>query len=130
MTEAKQQIIAESEHTLHTYIIEAVVSGHFRRQLGEEFSFDALQRQLAKEGYGRRRRTYVGSKDCRRREEASVCPALSEDETEGEDLSSESGKFGWHRCLHGPTWEPQYFRAFLIDRGQIAFRPRAPFLVP
>lgn len=75
MTEAKQQIIAESEHPLHTYIIEAVVSGHFRRQLGEEFSFDALQRQLAKEGYGRRRRTYVGSKDCRRREEASVCPA-------------------------------------------------------
>ena len=52
MTEAKQQIIAESEHPLHTYIIEAVVSGHFRRELGDEFSFDALQRQLAKEGYG------------------------------------------------------------------------------
>jgi hypothetical protein len=51
MTEAKQQIIAESEHPLHTYIIEAVVSGHFRRELGAEFSFDALQRQLAKEGY-------------------------------------------------------------------------------
>jgi hypothetical protein len=52
MTEAKQQIIAESEHPLHTYVIEAVVNGHFRRELGDEFSFDALQRQLAKEGYG------------------------------------------------------------------------------
>ncbi len=28
-----------------------VFSGHFRRELGVEFSFDALQRQLAKEGY-------------------------------------------------------------------------------
>jgi hypothetical protein len=52
MTEAKQQIISESEHPLHTYVIEAVVNGYFRRELGEEFSFDALQRQLAKEGYG------------------------------------------------------------------------------
>jgi hypothetical protein len=52
MTEAKQKIIAESEHPLHTYIIEAVVSGHFRRQLGDEFSFDALARQLQKDGYG------------------------------------------------------------------------------
>ena len=52
MTEAKQQIIAESEHPLHTYVVEAVVSGHFRREFGEGFSFDALQRQLAKEGYG------------------------------------------------------------------------------
>jgi hypothetical protein len=52
MTEAKQQIISESEHPLHTYVIEAVVNGHFWRELGEEFSFDALQRQLAKEGYG------------------------------------------------------------------------------
>jgi hypothetical protein len=52
MTDAKQQIIAESEHPLHTYIIEAVVSGHFLRHLGNEFSFDALQRQLTKDGYG------------------------------------------------------------------------------
>ena len=52
MTEAKQQIIAESEHPLHTYIIEAVINGHFRRQLPYEFSFDALQRRLGKEGYG------------------------------------------------------------------------------
>jgi Family of unknown function (DUF5906) len=52
MTEAKQQIIAESEHPLHTYIVEAVVSGHFRNTLGDEFSFDELQRQLTKDGYG------------------------------------------------------------------------------
>jgi hypothetical protein len=52
MTDAKQQIIAESEHPLHTYITEAVVSGHFRRVLGDEFSFDALARQLTKDGYG------------------------------------------------------------------------------
>lgn len=52
MTEAKRQIIAESEHPLHTYIVDAVDSGHFRRELGEEFSFDELQRQLVKDGYG------------------------------------------------------------------------------
>jgi hypothetical protein len=52
MTEAKQQIIAESEHPLHTYIIEAVASGHFHTELGEEFSFDELQRRLVKDGYG------------------------------------------------------------------------------
>jgi hypothetical protein len=53
MTEAKQQIIADSEHPLHTYIIEAVTSGHFRREFhGPEFSFDDLVRQLAKDGYG------------------------------------------------------------------------------
>ncbi|UPK32221.1 DUF5906 domain-containing protein [Bradyrhizobium sp. 186] len=52
MTEAKRQIIAESEHPLHTYIIDAVVSGHFRSELGAEFSFDALARQSSKDGYG------------------------------------------------------------------------------
>jgi hypothetical protein len=52
MTEAKQQIISDSEHPLHTYIIEAVSSGHFRRELADEFSFDQLQRQLQKDGYG------------------------------------------------------------------------------
>lgn len=52
MTEAKQQIIAESEHPLRTYIVEAVASGHFHQKLGEEFSFDALQRQLAEDGFG------------------------------------------------------------------------------
>ena len=53
MTEAKRQIIADSEHPLHTYIIEAVTSGHFRSAFqGFEFSFDDLTRQLAKDGYG------------------------------------------------------------------------------
>jgi Family of unknown function (DUF5906) len=53
MTEAKQQLIDDSEHPLHTYIIEAVNSGHFRREFdGPEFSFDDLTRQLAKDGYG------------------------------------------------------------------------------
>jgi hypothetical protein len=52
MTEAKQQLIAESEHPLHTYIIEAVNSGHFREVFGgPEFSFDDLARQLSKDGY-------------------------------------------------------------------------------
>jgi hypothetical protein len=35
-----------------TYIVEAVVSGHFRQALGDEFSFDELQRQLTRDGYG------------------------------------------------------------------------------
>ena len=52
MTEAKKRIISESQHPLHTYIIEAVTSGHFRATLGPEFTFDALQRQLTKDGYG------------------------------------------------------------------------------
>ena len=51
MTEAKKRIISESQHPLHTYIIEAVTSGHFRATLGTEFTFDALQRQLTKYGY-------------------------------------------------------------------------------
>ena len=99
MTEAKQQIIAESEHPLHTYIIEAVVSGHFRRQLGEEFSFDALQRQLAKEGYGAQAKNtkelgsalkLAGVTSVRKtvgdaKKRLYVLPP-SEDETEGEDL--------------------------------------------
>ena len=52
MTEAKRRIITESQHPLHIYIIEAVTSGHFRQNLGEKFTFDALQRQLTKDGYG------------------------------------------------------------------------------
>ena len=62
MTEAKQQIIAESEHPLHTYIIEAVVNGHFQRELGDEFSFDALQRQLAKDGYSAQAKNTQGGR--------------------------------------------------------------------
>ena len=52
MTEAKKRIISESQHPLHTYIIEAVTSGHFRSTLGPEFTFDELARQLTKDGYG------------------------------------------------------------------------------
>jgi hypothetical protein len=52
MTEAKQTIIEVSGHPLRTYIIEAVNSGYLREQLGTEFSFDALQRRLQKDGYG------------------------------------------------------------------------------
>jgi hypothetical protein len=51
MTEAKKRIIAESQHPLHTYIIEAVTSGHFREKLGTEFTWDELQRQLVQDGY-------------------------------------------------------------------------------
>jgi hypothetical protein len=51
MTEAKQRIIRESQHPLHTYIIEAVTSGHFREKLGAEFTWDALQRLLMHDGY-------------------------------------------------------------------------------
>jgi hypothetical protein len=99
MTEAKQQIIAESEHPLHTYIIEAVVSGHFRRELGEEFSFDALARQLAKDGYGAQAKNtkevgtamrLAGATQARktvgdRKVRMYVLP-MSEDDTDGEDV--------------------------------------------
>jgi hypothetical protein len=52
MTEAKHRVIGDSQHPLRTYIIEAVTSGHFRETLGAEFTFDKLQRQLTKDGYG------------------------------------------------------------------------------
>lgn len=99
MTEAKQQIIAESAHPLHTYVVEAVANGHFRRELGEEFSFDALQRQLAKEGYGAQAKNSkeLGSA-LKLAEVTSVRKAIggtkkrryilppAEDETDGKDL--------------------------------------------
>src|SRR5262249_33324369 len=52
MTEAKQQIISDSQHPLREYISHAVASGHFQRMLGSEFTWDALQRQLDRDGYG------------------------------------------------------------------------------
>jgi len=52
MTAAKQQVITDSQHPLRTYIVEAVTSGHFRETLGAEFSWDKLQRQLGRDGYG------------------------------------------------------------------------------
>ena len=52
MTEAKLEVIEDSVHPLHTYIASAVESGHLRRELGPEFTWDRLQRQLKKDGYG------------------------------------------------------------------------------
>jgi hypothetical protein len=52
MTEAKHEIIAVSEHSLKTYIEDAVASGHLFRELGPEFTLDKLQRQLHKDGFG------------------------------------------------------------------------------
>lgn|SRR5262245_24846710 len=52
MTQAKQEVIDDSVHPLHTYIASAVESGHFRKHLGREFTWDELQRQLKDDGYG------------------------------------------------------------------------------
>lgn len=52
ITEAKQAIIEVSGNPLRTYIVEAVESGYLYRELGSEFSLDALQRQLQMDGYG------------------------------------------------------------------------------
>src|SRR5262249_587185 len=51
MTQAKQEVIDDSVHPLHTYIASAVESGHFRKHLGREFTWDKLQRQLKDDGY-------------------------------------------------------------------------------
>jgi hypothetical protein len=37
---------------LRTYVLECVQSGHFAAALTRQFTFDALQRLLAKDGYG------------------------------------------------------------------------------
>jgi hypothetical protein len=52
MTHAKHRIIGDSQHPLREYIISAVASGHFKQTLHSEFSWDALQRQLGRDGYG------------------------------------------------------------------------------
>ena len=52
MTDAKRAVIEVSGNPLRTYITEAVESGHFYGELGSEFTLDALQRLLHKEGYG------------------------------------------------------------------------------
>jgi hypothetical protein len=52
MTKAKQEVIAVSGNPLRTYIANAVESGHFRSELGDSFTLDALERQLHKDGYG------------------------------------------------------------------------------
>jgi hypothetical protein len=50
MTEAKQAVIEASKHPLQVYIRDAVESGYLLEQLGPEFTWDQLQRQLAKDG--------------------------------------------------------------------------------
>jgi hypothetical protein len=52
MTEAKEEIIEASTHSLRTYVLNAVASGHFRENLGEECTMDGLQRLLHKDGFG------------------------------------------------------------------------------
>jgi hypothetical protein len=52
MTEAKLAVIEVSGNPLRTYVIESVESGYFHEVLGREFTFDAVQRQLQKDGYG------------------------------------------------------------------------------
>ena len=52
MTAAKEAVIGWSGNPLHKYISEAVESGHFARELGREFTFDALQRLLQRDGFG------------------------------------------------------------------------------
>src|SRR5262249_23147812 len=53
MTEAKREVIAVSGHPLRAHIVDAVESGHFRRELGADtLNLDALQRLLHRDGYG------------------------------------------------------------------------------
>ena len=52
LTDAKQAVIDVSGNPLRTYIVELVDSGHFRLELKREFTLDALQRLLQKDGYG------------------------------------------------------------------------------
>lgn len=52
MTQAKRSIIDVSGNPLRQYIIDAVLSGHLRDEVGPEFSLDQLQRQLSRDGYG------------------------------------------------------------------------------
>src|SRR5262249_17378826 len=52
MTDAKKDVMEVSKHPLRTYIVDAVQSGHLYGALGATFTFDALQRQLQKDGYG------------------------------------------------------------------------------
>lgn len=52
MTEAKAQIIEDSGNPLAVYVTNAVANRHFLSELGREFGFDDLARQLQKDGYG------------------------------------------------------------------------------
>jgi hypothetical protein len=52
LTAGKKEIIEDSVHPLRTYVFECVQSGHFASNLTRQFTFDQLQRQLTKDGYG------------------------------------------------------------------------------
>jgi len=52
MTKAKQEIVEVSGNPLSEYIAQATASGHLYRELGREFSWDALVRLLQKDGFG------------------------------------------------------------------------------
>lgn len=52
LTVAKKEIIEDSVHPLRTYVRECVESGYFASTLTRQFTFDQLQRQLTKDGYG------------------------------------------------------------------------------
>jgi hypothetical protein len=52
LTVGKKEIIEDSVHPLRTYVFASVQSGHFAKALTTQFTFDELQRQLSKDGYG------------------------------------------------------------------------------
>jgi hypothetical protein len=52
LTAGKKEIIEDSVHPLRTYVLASVQSGHFANMLRKQFTFDELQRQLTKDGYG------------------------------------------------------------------------------
>ena len=52
LTASKKEIIEDSVHPLRTYVIECVESGHFANTIKTLFTFDELQCQLTRDGYG------------------------------------------------------------------------------
>ena len=52
LTAGKKEIIEDSVHPLRTYVLASVQSGYFANTLRKQFTFDELQRQLTKDGYG------------------------------------------------------------------------------
>jgi hypothetical protein len=52
MTQAKQEIVDVSGNPLSEYILQTTASGHLCRELGREFSWDALVRLLQRDGFG------------------------------------------------------------------------------
>lgn len=52
LTAAKEAIVGLSGNPLHSYILDALKSGHLYDSLGAEFSMDALIRLLHRDGFG------------------------------------------------------------------------------